>query len=122
LVPYTAQMQAAYLAWVADVGERHASLSVVFAILAGGAPIQLERLRSRGVEPRTVLHPNVHLETSSYGRRALELCLKAHGVAQLVYGSDAPVIDSRPTLQALSALGGAVQHAVLRENPTRLLA
>jgi len=122
LVPYTAQMQAAYLAWVADVGERHAGLTVVFAILAGGAPIQLERLHSRGVEPRSVLHPSVHLETSSYGRRALELCLKAHGVAQLLYGSDAPVIDSRPTLQALSELGGAVQHAVLSENPTRLFA
>ncbi|MGH3030870.1 MAG: amidohydrolase family protein [Gaiellaceae bacterium] len=122
LTSYTAQMQAAYIAWIADGAERHAGVHVVFAILGGGAPIQLERLRSRGVEPPTVLHPNVHLETASYGRRALELCLDALGAGQLLYGSDAPVIDTRPTLSALSELGEGVRRAVLTENPTRLFA
>jgi hypothetical protein len=120
LSSYTAQMQAAYLAWIADGAERHTDVHVVFAILAGGAPIQLERLRSRDVDPRTVLHPNVHLEIASYGRRALELSLDAYGARQLLYGSDTPVIDSRPTLNALSELGERVRRAVLAENPTRL--
>ena len=32
-------------------------------------------MRSRGVDDRSVIHPNVFFDTSSYGRRALELCL-----------------------------------------------
>jgi 6-methylsalicylate decarboxylase len=119
---YTAQMQASYLGWIADGAERHPGLHVVFAILAGGAPIQLERLSSRGVEPQTVLHPNVHLEIASYGRRALELTLDAYGAGQLLYGSDIPVIDSRPTSNALSELGEGVRRTILTENPTRLFA
>ena len=122
LASYTAQMQAAYLAWIAEGAERYPGVHVVFAILAGGAPIQLERLRSRGVEPRTVLRPTMHLETASYGRRALELCLDAYGAGQLLYGSDAPVIGTRATLNALSELGEGVQRTILRENPTRLFA
>ena len=77
--------------------------NVVFAILAGGAPIQLERLASRGVDVRTVLYPNVYFDTSSYGRRALEVCVETFGVEQLVHGSDAPVID--PAVNASSDKG-----------------
>jgi predicted TIM-barrel fold metal-dependent hydrolase len=122
LASYTAEMQAAYLAWTTEVAKHQESVHVVFAILAGGAPIQLERLRSRGVEPPRTLAPNVYLETASYGRRALALCLETHGAGQLLYGSDAPVVDSRPTLNALSELGEGVRRAVLTENPTRLFA
>jgi hypothetical protein len=120
VVSYTAQMQAAYLAWLAERMRRRANLTVIFAILAGGAPIQLERLRSRGVEVRTVVGSNLYFETASYGRHALELCLEAYGLRQLLYGSDAPVIDTRPTLQALIELGEAVRSTVQRENPTSL--
>ena len=116
---YTAQMQAAYFAWAADGAGRHPGLNVVFAILAGGAPVQLERLQSR--EPgRTAIHSNVYLDTASYGRRALELCLGAVGPGRLVYGSDVPVVDPRPTLDALAALGPSVEEAARRENPTRI--
>ena len=121
VVDYTAQMQAAYAAWLARDSERHPRLRVVFAILAGGGPFQLERLRSRGVEVRSTLHANVFLDTASYGRRALELCLATYGVRQLVYGSDVPVIDSRPTLQALREFGDAVAEAVCTENARLLL-
>jgi 6-methylsalicylate decarboxylase len=116
---YTAQMQAAYFAWTADGAERHPGLNVVFAILAGGAPTQLERLRSRDPGP-TSIHANVYLDTASYGRRALELCLDAVGADRLVYGSDVPVIDPRPTLDALAGLGRLVEQAARVENPTRL--
>jgi 6-methylsalicylate decarboxylase len=121
VVDYTTQMQAAYAAWIALYADRWPDLSVVFAILAGGAPFQLERLASRGIDTRGVLRPNVYLDTASYGERALELALATYGVGQLVYGSDTPVIDSGPTLRSIRGFGQAVADAVCRENPARLL-
>lgn len=121
VVDYSAQMQAAYAAWIALYADRWPGLPVVFGILAGGAPIQLERLASRGVETRSVLRPNVYLDTASYGKRALELALATYGVEQLVFGSDAPVIDLEPTLQSVRSFGQAVADVVCGENMTRLL-
>jgi hypothetical protein len=121
VVDYTAQMQAAYAAWLASGAERWPTLRIVFAILAGGGPFQLERLASRGVDVRDALHQNVFFDTASYGRRALELCLATFGVGQLVYGSDTPVIDSQPTLDAVRGFGEAVAHALCRDNTARLL-
>lgn len=118
---YTAQMQAAYLTWLARDAARFPAVPAVFAILAGGAPIQLERLRSRGVEVRSTLHPNGFFDTSSYGRRALELCLSTYGVTQLVFGSDAPVIEPGLTLRAVREFGEAVAEIIVRETPARLL-
>ncbi len=117
---YTAQMQAAYMVWLARYAEHHPSLPVVFAILAGGAPVQLERMRSRGVEVRTTLHANVYFDTSSYGRRALELALATYGVTQIVFGSDAPIIAVEPTLDAVRDFGDALTDVVMRENPGRI--
>jgi hypothetical protein len=122
VVGYTAQMQAGYAAWLSSGVQRWPDLSVVFAILAGGGPFQLERLRSRGVDPRLTLHPNLYFETASYGPHAIELCLDTVGVDQLLYGSDAPVIDSRPTLQAVRGFGQAVADALCRGNPALLFA
>jgi 6-methylsalicylate decarboxylase len=122
VVDYPAQMQAAYFAWLDDGVERHPDLDVVFAVLAGGAPVQLERLRSRGGDPARANHPRIHLDVASYGTRALELCLAAVGPAQLVYGSDRPVVDAAPTLDALAALGPDVLDTVRRDNPGRLFA
>ena len=93
----------------------------MFAILAGGAPFQLERLATRGVDVRSTLHDNVFLDTSSYGRRALELCIETFGVDQLVYGSDIPVADPAPTLRAVLGFGDSVAHMIRDANPTRLL-
>jgi predicted TIM-barrel fold metal-dependent hydrolase len=121
VVDYPTQMQAAYAAWLALGAERWPDLRVVFAILAGGAPFQLERLASRGIDTRGVLHPNVYLDTASYGERALELALSTYGVGQLVYGSDSPVIDSEPTLRSIRGFGQAVVDAVCRDNPAQLV-
>lgn len=121
LVDYTAQMQAAYAAWVAGGVERWPRLNVVFAILAGGAPFQLERLWSRGVEERSFVHETVFFETASYGRRALELCLATFGVTQLVFGSDLPVCDPQPTLDAVLGFGDAVADTLIVTNPRHLL-
>jgi 6-methylsalicylate decarboxylase len=116
VVDYAAQMEGAFLAWVTGGGH---DVPVVFAILAGGAPFQLERLASRGTG--AVIPDDVYLETSSYGRRALDLSLASLGSHHLVYGSDTPVIDPRPTLRALGDLGDAVVEAVCETNPARLL-
>jgi hypothetical protein len=121
VVDYTAQMQAAYAAWLAGGAQRWPSLAVVFAILAGGGPFQLERLRSRGIPGRELLHENVYFETASYGRRALNLCLETFGVGQVCFGSDAPVIDPQPTLDAVRGFGEAVTDALCNVNPSRLL-
>lgn len=121
VVGYTAQMQAAYAVWLAKGVMRWPNLRIVFAILAGGGPFQLERLQSRGVAGRDVLHGNVYFETASYGRRALELCLATFGVDQLILGSDVPVIDPQPTIDAVRGFGDAVTDALCNRNPTRLL-
>jgi predicted TIM-barrel fold metal-dependent hydrolase len=115
-------MQAGYAAWLSGGVQRWPDLPVVFAILAGGGPFQLERLQSRGVDPRLALRPNLYFETASYGPHAIELCLDTAGVDQLLYGSDAPVIDSRPTLQAVRGFGQAIADALCRGNPTMLFA
>jgi predicted TIM-barrel fold metal-dependent hydrolase len=123
VVGYTAQMQAAYAAWIAARGaERWPRLRVVFAILAGGAPIQLERLASRGPDTRAVLHDNVFFDTASYGERALSLALATFGVGQIAFGSDVPVIDDGATLRAVRSFGQAVADAVCSQTPSRLLA
>jgi 6-methylsalicylate decarboxylase len=122
VVDYAGAMYAAYVAWLVRGAAAYPNLKVVLAILAGGAPVQLERLRSRGVEVRPVLQRNVFFDTASYGPRALELVLATFGVRRLVFGSDLPVLDPGVGLRALSELGAAVSDAVRRENPSLLLA
>jgi predicted TIM-barrel fold metal-dependent hydrolase len=120
-VDYTAQMQRAYATWLARGVERWPDLRIVFAILAGGAPFQLERMQARGFEIRNALHPTIFLETSSYGRRAIELCLATFGARQIVFGSDAPVVDSTITLAHVRSFGQAATDALCHDNPTALL-
>ena len=121
VVEHTSQMQAAYAAWLDGGADRWPGLVVVFAILAGGGPFQLERLQSRGVSSRGSLHENVLFETSSYGRRALELCLSALGVGQVLFGSDAPWLDPAQGLDVVRGFGDAVLDALWNRNPSRLL-
>jgi hypothetical protein len=118
---YPARMQEAYLAWLAFGRDRWPSLRVLFAMLAGGGPFQLERLARRGVEVRSALDPNTFFEVSTHGRRAIELCIETFGVSQLAYGSDAPVVDSQPTLDAVRGFGDAVTHVLQSDTPSRLL-
>jgi 6-methylsalicylate decarboxylase len=119
VVDYTAQMQAAYLSWLAVGAERDPDLDVVFAVLAGGAPIQLERLRSRGGAVPGA-DARVHLDTASYGPHALRLCAQALGADRLVFGSDVPVLPAAPTLQALGELGDAAVSSARSGSPGRL--
>lgn len=118
---YTADMQSSYLAWVEHGVPRWPSLRVVFALLAGGAAFQLDRLQSRGVETRRFTRGPVYLETSSYGRLSIELSLAAFGVDRIVHGSDYPVIDPGRTLDVIRGLGPAAYGAVSSRNAAALL-
>jgi hypothetical protein len=121
VVEQTAQMQAAYATWLDRGADRWQRLPVVFAILAGGGPFQLERLQARGVSGRDSLHENVLFETASYGRRALELCLATLGVSQVLFGSDTPQLDPEHALDVIRGFGDAVGDALWNRNPSRLL-
>jgi predicted TIM-barrel fold metal-dependent hydrolase len=120
-VDYTAQMQAAYAGWVAYGARRWPELRVVFALLAGGAPFQVERLVRRGLDSRAPFAPNMWFETSSYGERALELTLQTFGADRLVFGSDAPVDAVADALRTLRPFGDALETAVLVSNPSAIL-
>jgi hypothetical protein len=121
LTDYVAQMQAAWLTF-ATLGRReHPSLRVLFAMLAGGAPLLSERLGARG-GPAIDLHdPLVFYDTSSFGPAAVETLARRVGTAQLVYGSDRPVIEPTPTgREALLAENGAQLLERVRRVPARV--
>jgi 6-methylsalicylate decarboxylase len=120
VVDYTGQMQAAYASWFAAGAARWPDLDVVFAILAGGAPIQLERMESRGVPARAAMLPHVWFDTASYGKRALELTMSTFGVERMLFGSDAPVVDPAGALITVRSFGDAVTNALVSENIQRL--
>ena len=111
LTSYTASLQAAWWAW-ADAGlARHPRLRVVFAALAGLAPLHGERAAARG-GPAVPLVPQLFYETSSYGPQAVAAMRRTVGAAQLVHGSDVPVLDGATPQD---------DEALLRANPARLL-
>jgi hypothetical protein len=93
LTDYVAQMQAAWLTFATVGRRRHPSLRILFAILAGGAPLHVERLAARGGPPLDLHDPLTFYETSSYGPAAIEAFAPHVGPQQLVYGSDRPVIE-----------------------------
>ncbi|MDF9714609.1 amidohydrolase [Nocardioides sp. ChNu-153] len=117
---YTAQLQAAWWGWHAAGARRsHPTLRVAFAAAAGLAPLLAERQALRGggsLLGRGVVDPDVFLDTSGHGPRALEAVVRAVGVDALVLGSDRPYADPLDHL-----LDPAATHAVRVTNPARLL-
>ena len=93
LTRYVAAMNAAWHAFAA-AGAIHPRLRVCFAMLAGLAPLHRERLLRRGGSGLAM--PEVFLDTSSYGPRAIDAIIRELGVDSLVYGSDRPVIGPAP--------------------------
>jgi hypothetical protein len=111
---YVASMQAAWHAFAVWGREAHPTLRVCFAMLAGLAPLQRERLVARG--GTAISDPQVFLDVSSYGGRVVDGVLREVGVDRLVEGSDRPVADPIDL-----ALGDAVRAALRERNPARLL-
>jgi len=117
LASYPAQLQAAWLAFAAAGRHAHPRLRVVFAALAGGAPLHAERIAARGGPAHAVGDPLTFYDTSSYGPRAVDATVRVTGVDVLVHGSDRPVVDG----PADHRLGRAANAALRRANPARLL-
>jgi 6-methylsalicylate decarboxylase len=116
MTAYVAQMNAAWHAFAAWGRLSHPSLRVVFAMLAGGAPLHHERYLARGGPSAAISDREVFYDTSSYGERALDAAVRVVGIDQLVYGSDRPVVDPpSPDL-----LGNAATEAMLSTNPSRV--
>ncbi len=116
LTDYVAQMQAAWFSFLHAGRRAHPRLRVLFAMLAGGAPMQLERFAARGGTDAAATDPLVFYDTSSYGPRMIAAMVDAVGASQLVFGSDRPVIGARAP-QVDPVLG----RALLSTNPQRLL-
>jgi 6-methylsalicylate decarboxylase len=115
IVPYVHQMHAAWFAFRAHGRARHPELRVCFAIMAGLAPLHGERFAARA-GGRNPVDPEVFLEVSSYGTRAVDATIRVLGIDTLVNGSDRPYADP-----ASLDLGAAALHAVRSANPQRLL-
>jgi len=116
LTDYVAQLQAAWHAFAYAGRPAHPRLRVLFAMLAGGAPLQVERLAARGGPAGAVRDPFAFYDTSSYGPQMLRAAIGVVGAGQLVHGSDRPVVVPR-----VPAADTALGHALLRVNPSRLL-
>lgn len=114
---YVADMNAAWHAFAAFGRERHPTLRVVFAMLAGGAPLHIERLAARGGPTEAIADERIFYDTSSYGVRTIDAVVRCVGIDQLVYGSDRPVVDA----QSPSLLGSAAREAMTATNVLRLL-
>ncbi|WP_067454903.1 amidohydrolase family protein [Actinomadura macra] len=115
LVPYVQQMHAAWFAFRAFGRPRHPRLRVCFTMLAGLAPLHGERLAARG-GGRGVVDPDVFVETSSYGPKAVDAMVRALGVDVIAHGTDLPYAGPRDL-----GLGEAARHAFRVANPHRLL-
>jgi hypothetical protein len=117
LTDYVAQVHAAWHAWVGWGRAWHPDLTVLFALLAGGAPLHHERLAARGGPADAARDRRLFYDTSSYGPRTREAVRRAVGVDQLVHGSDRPVLDPA----GACSLGRRLDAALTERNPARLL-
>jgi hypothetical protein len=93
LTDYVSQMQVAWLTFATHGRRELPRLTVVFAMLAGGAPLQSERLAARGGPLVDLRDPLTFYDTSSYGPGMVGAMADWVGGAQLVYGSDRPVVE-----------------------------
>jgi predicted TIM-barrel fold metal-dependent hydrolase len=93
LTDYVSQMQAAWLTFATHGRRELPRLSVVFAMLAGGAPLQAERLATRGGPAIDLRDPLTFYDTSSYGPALVDVMARLLGPNRLVHGSDRPVVE-----------------------------
>lgn len=118
LVPYVAQLHAAWWSWHTAGRALFPRLRICFAAGAGLAPVQHERLRARGGRLGPV-DADVFVDTSSHGPQALDALTRVLGVDALVLGSDRPYAE--PLDPCDLRMGAAAAHAIHVINPHRLL-
>lgn len=119
---YVSELHAAWHAFHAVVRPQLPSLRVLFALLAGLAPLHVERTDSRGGALEDALDDaRCFYDTSSYGARAVSAMARAVGSAQLVHGSDHPVAALDVQDGVTAALGEDAADRARRAAPARLL-
>ena len=123
---YVAELHTAWHAWAAWGRAAHPGLRVVWAALAGLAPLHAERTSLRGGPSSPTPDPLAFYDTSGYGVRALRWMACAVGTSQLVHGTDAPVvaasIEAPGDTSSLAGCLGADAHRAFRtHNVARLL-
>jgi hypothetical protein len=116
LTSYIAGMHSAWMAFLVEGRPKYPRLRVIFSMLAGLAPLHMERLLSRGVPAINIEDHLIFYETSSYSDKAVNALLNVVGKEQLLYGSDRPVIDPTPA-EALHK----VDWKVVSKNTSRAL-
>jgi hypothetical protein len=97
LTGYVASLHAAWHAWAAAGRTAHPRLRVLFAALAGLAPLHAERLAARGGPGGAARDPLLFYDSSSYGPDALAAMRAAVGIDALVHGSDRPYAEPPPS-------------------------
>jgi hypothetical protein len=117
VVPYVAQLHAAWWAWADGGRGRFPDLPVCFVALAGLGPLHGERVRARGGGSAAV-DPLTFVETSTYGTQAVDAVIRVLGIDVVCHGSDRPYAE--PTLPNLGS--DAAVHGLRTTNPGRLLA
>jgi predicted TIM-barrel fold metal-dependent hydrolase len=119
LTDYVSQMQAAWLTFATHGRRELPRLAVVFAMLAGGAPLQNERLATRGGPAVDLRDPLTFYDTSSYGPALVEVMARLVGSDQLVYGSDRPVVEPVPTGREHALMANAARVLRAAEVPAQ---
>lgn len=114
---YVGELHAAWHAWAGWGRAAHPRLHVVWAALAGLAPLHAERTALRGGPAEAEPDPLAFYDTSGYGPRALRWMACTVGTSQLVHGTDAPVIAAAPG----EPLGPDAHLAFRTDNVARLL-
>jgi hypothetical protein len=119
---YVAQQHAAWHVFHAAIRPQLPELRVIFAALAGLAPLQAERTATKG-GPRAdqaLADQLAFYDTSSYGPRATRAMATAVGIGQLVHGTDLPVDD--PAADPVEvAFGEGFAKLVKTSGPDRAL-
>lgn len=114
MVSYVTQMHTAWFAWHEFGVRRFPTLRVLFAMLAGLAPLHADRMAVRG-GPGGIPGPGVYVETSSYGREIVAEVTSYLGEDRVLLGSDRPY--ARPLV-----LGGSAGMRLRTDNPARFFA
>jgi hypothetical protein len=123
---YVSDLHAAWYAWAGWGRAAHPALRVLWAALAGLAPLHAERAKLRGGPSPREPDPLAFYDTSGYGPRALGWMAGAVGTSQLVHGTDAPVVaaaayEREPATSAAGRIDADARRASRTENVARLL-
>jgi hypothetical protein len=122
-IDYVGQMHAAWHSFHQVVRTELNELRVIFALLAGLAPLHAERTQNRGGPRETdpLADQLSFYDTSSYGPRAIRAVATATGIGQLVHGTDFPVAKETAQEPVREAFGDGFADLVKRDGPSRAL-